>query len=366
MSWDLYRNLLAVSLLLLTLTILGLPRSRTNGVLVTSLLILIALTHQLVVAVFLLIILAISVWELMHRELTLAKDTLLLLMPLLLLTFLSVLVFYPTTMHEISGNMWLFKSNTTILVPLGLFLAALYLPTAFPTIIGLRRNRFLAGWVSVILVILLLIVVGVPLGASLYDRWTLMLFVPVGVFGALGLLSIGRFILDTLQMRVGFAQDHCKLIRGIILLTLLLPYGTLAWAFMTTPISRPYWYFDNPKLWNAGSGLPSTMQQNTIAFSDEQYVVSAFRWLNVTMKDGDVLLTHSAFYGWALLYLRKDRPLIDYGANLTLGMMQAESSGFCHEYVVWLVPNYGWHEPDPTFTGWKLVFEDGPIVIYDS
>src|SRR5208337_799913 len=155
MSWDLYRNLLAVSLLLLTLTLLSLPRSRAKGVLVTSLLIIIALTHQLVVAVFLLIILTLSVWELKQKEMTQAKESLVLLIPLLILTFLSVLVIYPTTLYEISNTVWFFKSNTSILAPLGMFLVALYLPTAFPAVLGVRRNRFLLAWLSVILVILL-------------------------------------------------------------------------------------------------------------------------------------------------------------------------------------------------------------------
>jgi hypothetical protein len=366
MSWDLYRNLLAVSLLLITLTILSPPRSRTKGILVTGLLIVIALTHQLIAALFLLIILAVFVWELVRRELTLAKESLLLLIPLLIFTILSVLVIYPTTMYEVSSNMWLFKSNTTILVPLGWFVAALYLPTAIPAIIGAGRNRFLVGWATVIIVILFLIIIGVPLGASLYDRWALMLFIPLGVFGAVGLLSIGRFFMGFLKSRVRFVQSHCKLVHGIILLASLLPYGTLAWTFMITPISRPYWYFDNPEIWNVGSGIPSTMQQNSIAFSDEQYVLSAFRWLNETMRNGDVLLTHSAFYGWALLYLRKDRPIIDYGSNLTVGMTQAERSGFSCEYVIWFVPNYGWDGPDPSLVGWNLVFKDGSIVIYDN
>ena len=250
-------------------------------------------------------------------------------------------------------------------MPLALFLVALYLPAVLPATVGIRKGRFLVLWASVIIVILLLIGVGVPLGANLFDRWALMLVVPVGIFGALGILSIGHFVTQILDGRFSFARSQGKLVRGVVLLALLLPYGILAWEFMTPSISRPYWYFDNPVLWNAGaSGLPSTMLQNTIQFADEQYVMSVFKWLNVTMNTGDVLLTHSAFYGWALLYLRKDRAIIDYGSNLTLGVMQASDSGFKCEYVVWFVPGYGWDGPDPSFAGWSLVFKNGPIVIY--
>ena len=365
LSWDLYRNLLGLSLLLITLTCLNVLSGRVKYIAVTILLVTIALTHQTVAGLLLLLLLSTFAWDTVNRRVG-ALAGLVLVLASILLTTVSVFFVFPTTLSAVT-TAWHFAAGQIILTPLMLFLAALYLPAVFPALLGIRRSRFLAGWTSIIIAILLLIGVGIPLGANVYDRWSLMLFVPIGVFGALGLLSFMRFFVTSLNAHTSIARSHVKLIKGSVLLALLIPYGVLAWGFMTPAISRPYWYFDDPALWNAGaSGLPSTMQQNTIAFSDEQYVISAFRWLNVAMNDGDVLLTHSAFYGWALMYLRSDLTIINYGTNLTQGMTQAESMGFSGEFVVWFVPGYGWHEPDPNFTGWRLVFQAGPIVIYDK
>jgi len=47
--------------------------------------------------------------------------------------------------------------------------------------------------------------------------------------------------------------------------------------------------------------VPSSMLQNTVPQSDCQYVVHALNWLKNHMGENSVLLTHTAFHGWALL-----------------------------------------------------------------
>jgi len=54
------------------------------------------------------------------------------------------------------------------------------------------------------------------------------------------------------------------------------------------------------------------MLQNTVPQSDCQYVVHALNWLKNHMGENSVLLTHTAFHGWALLTLNMNQ-VVPYG-----------------------------------------------------
>jgi hypothetical protein len=325
----------------------------------------IAVTHQLVMGVLLLVFLGIFAWALFKRELANPVGSIILLLSLILLTALSLFLVFPTTLNEVSTSVLRVGDESENVSALVALLAALYLPTAIPAIIGLRRIRSLLVWAMVVMVPIVLSFAGFTFFAAFFDRWSLMLLVPIGVFGALGIGALGK-ALAGLCLRLGSSRDRFRVIRGIMILVLLMPYGILAGGFMTSPLSSPYWYFDYPALWRAGaSGLPSTMQHNTMPFGDVDDAIKALDWLNVNMGSRDVLLTHPAFYGWALLHLRRDRAIINYGYNgIEFGLLLARQSGFHDAYAIWFVPGHGWHEPDPNFTSWKLVLQEGAIVIY--
>ena len=77
-SWDLYRNLLGLSLLLITLTCLSVLSGRIKYATVTILLIIIAFTHQLVAGLLLLLLLGTFVWDLVNKRQNVASAVLLL------------------------------------------------------------------------------------------------------------------------------------------------------------------------------------------------------------------------------------------------------------------------------------------------
>jgi len=367
-SWDLYQNLIALSLLLVLLGgVTGLSGSRRVVALVI-LAILITVTHQFVTVFLFMVGAGLFVWALLRREIPRRATAMLAIFSLVMLAAVSSLLIFPTTVYAITSaasSDYTFSASTA--VTLAIFLAVLYLPTIVPAVVGFRRIRSLLVWSLEVSLILLMSAFGFPYLTAFMDRWALMLVIPLGVLGALGLVNVSRRLVD-FGGRLGLVRQGRSLSQGIILLALLVPYGGLAWEFMTSPISYPYWYFDNPVLWRAGaSGLPATMLHNTVPFADEADVAAAFRWLNIVMTNSDVLLTHPAFYGWALLYLKSDRSIINYGGNSpNLAVIWARDEGFRREYVIWFIPGYGWHEPDPIFTNWALVFKDGPIVIYSQ
>ena len=365
-SWDLYQNLIALSLLLVLLGgFTGLTGSRR--VLTLILLAgLIALTHQLVTVLLLMVGVGLLAWALFRSEIPHRALAMIVVISLALLASISSLVIFPTTLYTLTSTPYFeYPASASTVFTLGTLLAALYLPTIVPASLGFRKIRSLIVWSLAISLILLMAVFGFPYLAAFMDRWSVMLVIPLGIFGALGLVNVSRRLVK-LGAGIGFVRRGSNIVRAIILLALLVPYGGLALEFMTSPLSHPYWYFDNPVLWRAGaSGLPATMLHNTMPFQDEADVAAAFRWLNDVMTNSDVLLTHSAFYGWALLYLRWDRSIINYGeGNPNPAVSLAREEGFRRVYIIWFIPGYGWHEPDPNFTNWALAFKDGPIVIY--
>ena len=365
-SWDLYQNLIALSLLLVLLGgFTGLTGSRR--VLTLILLAgLIALTHQFVTVFLLMVGTGLFVWAVFRSEIPHRAAATIVMIALVLLAAVSSLLIFPTTLFTITNTTYFeYPASASTAFTLGTLLAALYLPTIVPASLGFRKIRSLIVWSLEIALIFLMSAFGFPSLAAFMDRWSVMLVIPLGVFGALGLVNVSCRLVN-LGESIGFVRRGPNMVRGIILLALLVPYGGLAWEFMTSPVSHPYWYFDNPVLWRAGaSGLPSTMLHNTMPFEDQADVAAAFRWLNNVMTKSDVLLTNPAFYGWALLYLRWDRSIINYEGNkANLAIVWAKGEGFHCVYVVWFIPGYGWDGPDPNFTHWTLAFRDGPIVIY--
>jgi hypothetical protein len=366
LSWDLYQNLLALGLLLLLLgSFRGLSGSRRTLSLVI-LAGLIMVTHQFVTVFLFMLGGGLFVWALLKHETPRKTPAILAIIGLFALGLVSCLLIFPTTVYTITTaahSEGLFSAS--VAVALGVLLAALYLPAIVPAVVGFRKIRSLVVWGSEVCLILLMSALGFPYLTAFMDRWALMLAIPVGVMGALGLVAIARRLVN-LAERCSLARQSRRLTQGIVLLALLVPYGGLALEFMTSPIAHPYWYFDNPALWRVGSsGLPATMLHNTMPFEDEPDVVAALQWLNHVMTSSDVLLTHTAFYGWALLYLRWDLPIINYGGNNpNQAAVWGREEGFHREYVIWFIPGYGWDAPDPNFSHWALAFKDGPIVIY--
>ena len=113
--------------------------------------------------------------------------------------------------------------------------------------------------------------------------------------------------------------------------------------------------------------MPATMQSNTVALNMVPDVQRALVWLNNRMDSNHVLLTHYEFYGYALLYLAPTDVIIQYGyEDLATVLYSAKSQGFQNAYLIWFVPNSGWHQPDPDLTSFKLTYQSGIICVYET
>lgn len=83
------------------------------------------------------------------------------------------------------------------------------------------------------------------------------------------------------------------------------------------------------------------------------------------MNSSDVLLTHDAFYGYALMYTPSTSNVLWYGYyGVEWGLSKAKVLGFKEAYLIWFTPGSGWHSPDPDLTAFKSMYQSGMIVVY--
>ncbi len=79
-------------------------------------------------------------------------------------------------------------------------------------------------------------------------------------------------------------------------------------GFMVMPGEAAFPYFGamNTHIYQ----IPSSMLQNTVSITDCPGVADAMQWLKSNMTDDAVLISHRAFYGWALSSLDKDQVIL--------------------------------------------------------
>jgi hypothetical protein len=93
---------------------------------------------------------------------------------------------------------------------------------------------------------------------------------------------------------------------GLVYLVVIV--SVLSLGFMALPPQTPLPYFSsyNGYIYQ----IPSSMLQNTVSITDCQDVENAVQWLKENVTPDSIVLTHRAFYGWALTKLESDQVLL--------------------------------------------------------
>lgn len=359
-SWDLHRNVLALSLLLLLLASLKPNVSRLRAVSLLLLSALVFASHELV-GILMTIIVALLV---VFRARVLPEKLALFLIPgfaAALLWFLLVILRIPAQEFQ---TLLISRSQGDLPTAAEIaFFTVLFLPLIPLAIIGWRPNAILLAWLGVTGVVGFSPLIPSPVALAIWDRWMLMLIFPMGIIAGIGVVRIPKMLLDHI---LGVTRKTRPYVRASILIAALFPFVVVAHGFMTTSPDHPFFVFDNPVLWRAGSsGIPSTMQSNTVDFSMASDIQRVLDWLTVRMNSTSVLLTHDAFYGYALLYMPSRCSIIWYGHyGVEWGLSAARALAFRLAYLIWFTPGSGWHSPDPDLSAFKLVYQSGMIMLY--
>jgi len=134
-------------------------------------------------------------------------------------------------------------------------------------------------------------------------------------------------------------------------------------GFMLMPPENPFPYFVAGEFNSHIYQIPSSMLQNTVSMSDCKGVADAVGWLKTNMDGDAVLLSHRAFYGWALSELNPDRVILyeyddpaDVVGNLTQSYSQV--------YLIWWVDGQGWYGLSSVPSVFHEVYSEVRIAIY--
>jgi hypothetical protein len=363
-SWDSLRNMLGLVFFFVVLMLFSLGEregySKKRYALLSLSMVAVVLSHQLV-SVIMLGVFAFTIgYKLLRREQAKATRLVLVYLPAALL-FLAVFFLVPSVSEfrlifgfSNANDGWLalfgFSSYPAMLVSeAGLFFYC-FLPLLPLLLVGIWRlkNFQIRSWLVVSLILLF-----VPMVSPSNLRWVLMLTYPLAfcVIEALSRLK------SVSWKRFGFTLRRIGVVY-VVLVVLVLSLG-----FMLMPPQNPFPYFSEPVNGYVYQ-IPTSMLQNTLPKIYCQDTVNALQWFKNNVDNGGVLLTHRAFYGWAMLTVNPDQLVLyeyDNPANTAKTVAQEGQSKI---YLIWWLNGEGWYGQPTVSVSFHEIFHSGKIAIY--
>jgi len=226
-----------------------------------------------------------------------------------------------------------------------------FLPILPLIVLGVRRlgNFQLHAWV-------LLGFIGalIPMVSPSNLRWIMMLTYPFAFYVVEALSKI-----KLVQWKLYKITLH-KIVAAY--LVLMLAFLSLGYIFMPTEAPLPYFnsqYFDAYVY-----QMPTSMLQNTVALSDCQDTANSLHWLKTDMTSNAVLLSHRAFYGWALSNLNKNQVVLyEYDDPVDMAKIIAQE-GVAQIYLIWWINGQGWYGQPSVSSSFHPIYRSGEIAIY--
>ena len=363
-SWDMMREELALILFFVVLMLFTSKKLFSapwkRYLLLSLAMSLVVLAEQLVAAVMFGVILLTLLYDLIKRN---RKEIGRLIVTSLPSVFIFFGLFYlspqVSEFRIIFGfsqnDGWLalfgYSSYGAMLTSLAGFFLFCFLPILPLIIIGARRlgNFQLHAWVLLGVIIAL-----IPMVSPSNLRWVMMLTYPFAFYVTEALSRIK--LVSWKRFKITFYK--------IAAVYLVLMVSILSFGFMAMPPSSPLSYF-NPQGFNSYVyQMPTSMLQNTVSISDCQDVVNALNWVKGNISQDGVLLSHRAFYGWALSTLNSSQVVL-YEYNNPLDSAEAVAQqGHSQIYLIWWINGEGWYGQPSVSTSFQEIYHSGDIAIY--
>jgi hypothetical protein len=330
-----------------------------NYVVLSLAMILVALSHQLVSVLMLGVIALTVVNSLFHKAFGNSIKLIAVSLPAVSYFFIvylngvlqAGLLDYSTNVGSVLASWTGFASYQSMLISTGglfLYCFLLMLPLALIGIWRLR-NLQLDSWLFFSFILMLL-----PIASVSPYRWVLMLTYPLAFFAT-----------DALGRLRAIKWKRCKLnVRRIAVLYLVLSTAVLSFGYISITPNHPFEYF-NPESFNVYSyQIPTSMLQNTISITDCKDAVNALQWFKKNENSSSLLLTHTVFYGWALLTINESR-VRNYGFDAPEQAANAAAQeGHSQLFIIWWITGHGWYDQPTLPSLFKEVYSSGNIAIY--
>jgi hypothetical protein len=244
-----------------------------------------------------------------------------------------------------------FTSYQSMLISEGGFFLYCFLPILPLVVVSLWRfgNLHLRSWLLLSLILLLL-----PIASVSPYRWVLMLTYPLAFYATEALSR-----LKTIKWKRFKFTVYRIAILYLVLSTAILSFGFI---FMTS--EKPFLYFNPDPCNKYIYQIPSSMLQNTISITDCQDTINTLQWFKDNVNSSALLLTHTVFYGWALLALNNSQ-VRTYGFGDPVNAATAVAQeGHSQIYLIWWVNGQGWYEQPTVSSSFHEVYQSGNIAVY--
>jgi hypothetical protein len=353
-SWDMYRNMLGLTFILLSLPLIGDLKGPRKQALLSMLVVLAVASDQLTGVIALVLVgtkAIISITRQHYEEFTgLVKVAL----PGAVLFLATVYTGLIITGVGLVSQQTPVPTLSGIGLNLG-FLTYAYLALVPLIVIGLRRvpNVELRIWslfcIGIVLTALL------PFFGPIVQsyRWSLLLDIPLCIFAAAGLYRL----VESAHQRTGWSKNLHRLLLPTFSALLMVT----AALYIALPAQQAaVFYTAYPEQ------LPTSMVQDTIPMSDLGNLRTLLDSAAARMGQTTVLITHEAIYGWARAYLPLlDDRIINYQYNSPLtGVQIAKSDGFSSILMIWWINGTGWHNQPYVPSGFSTLFSKGDLALY--
>ena len=364
-SWDAFREEVALIFFFLALTLLVQASTKfswKNLLLFSLALVAVVMSNQVVAVLALSVVLFSLVYIFLHGSHRNSATLAMFMLPSILIFLVAFFLIPSVPEYRLifgfpsTPDGWLtlfgYSSYPNMLGSEFIFLLFCFVPLLPLAVLSIRRikNFQLQIWG-----ILVLVAAFIPMVSPSNLRLLMLLVYPLS-FYAIEALSM----LNSMKWR----RFRVSVMRAG-LVYLLSVTAVFSLGFMVFPAENPFPYFAS------GSGLnshiyqlPSSMLQNTVSLADCPDTANAIEWLKIQMGEGDVLLTHRAFYGWALTELKPGQVYLyeyDNPADVAPNVVNLHSGKV---YLIWWVPNQGWYGLPSLPSVFTQVYNSGNIAVY--
>ncbi len=360
-SWDQLREELGLAFFFVVIMLLLINQKGSSWkryVVLSLAMMAVVLSHQLVSVLMFGVIIATVAYDLFRKDFTQSIDLSVASLPAALyfvVVYLSGvaqsgILGYSANASPLAS--WTgFASYPSMLMSEGGFFLYCFLPLLPLVLIGLWRfgNLQLRSWLLLSLILLLL-----PLASVSPYRWVLLLTFPLAFYAT-----------DALSRLKSIKWKHFKLtVHRIAILYLVLSTAILSFGFIFMTSENPLFYFNSEHFNNYVYQIPTSMLQNTVSITDCHDTVNALQWFKDNLNSSALLLTHTVFYGWALLTLNNNQ-VMNYGfGDPVNAATTAAQEGHTQIYLIWWVNGQGWYEQPTVSPSFHEVYQSGKIAIY--
>jgi hypothetical protein len=200
---------------------------------------------------------------------------------------------------------------------------------------------------------LILIAAFIPMVSPSIFRLLMLLTYPFAIYAVEGLSKLQSIKWNRYKItffRIGTLY--------LILVTAILSLG-----FMMPP-ENPFPYYKSDQ-WNAFVyQIPTSMLQNTVSKEDCPDVSNAISWFKENRPDDSILLSHRAYYGWALTALDKDQVKLYEYDDPAETAHETLNAGFNKIYLIWWIDGRGWYGLPNVPSEFHEQYRSGNIAIY--